>query len=405
MHAPGRPSIAWALVWRLGEPKTRVLLIGLLSPLLVMAAFTAAAAASGRPYGDFFAMWSFARFAFGHPAAQIYDSASLLAFQNSIGPSRDFSPFPYPPFYLLFLLPLRLLPIGAAWVLWTAGGLAAYLAAIFAGRRWNRALPFVLLSPASMVALASGQNGLFFAGLIIGGMRLLSERPLLAGVLLGLAAFKPQLGLVIPLALIAARAWRSLAAGAATILGLGIAATFAFGPGVWPGWLSALSRQWTDYVTEGNATRLKMPTITAALESAGASQGLALAAQAAALLAIAVTVWVIFRRRRDGLAIASLFAGCFVATPYALFYDMPLAAFAILLAVIESERIGFGWNLGEVVVLIVAYLAPYALFLIGISSFPIGTIALVMLFTVLARRALATPGQLAWPLDAAAQAS
>jgi hypothetical protein len=401
MDAPGRPSLAWALVWRLGESKTRALLIGLLSPLVVMAAFTAAASASGRPYGDFFAMWSFARFALSHPAAQIYDSASLLAFQHAIGPGRDFSPFPYPSFYLLFLLPLGLLPLGAAWILWSAAGLAAYLAAIFAGRRWNGALPFVLLSPASMVALASGQNSLFSAALIIGGMRHLSAKPLLAGVLLGLAAFKPQLGLLIPLALIAARAWRSLAAGAATILALGTAATLAFGPGVWSGWLGALGRQWTDYVAEGNVTRLKMPTIAAGLEGAGASQALALGAQLAALLVVAVTVWVIFRRRRDGLATAALFAGCFVATPYALFYDLPLAAFAILLAVIESQRIGFGWSLGEVAVLLAAYLAPYALFLIGASSFPIGAIAPVLLFAVLARRALVTPG----PLDAAAQAS
>jgi hypothetical protein len=169
--------------------------------------------------------------------------------------------------------------------------------------------------------------------------------------------------------------------------------------------LGSLSRQWADYVTQGNVTRLKMPTIAAALESAGASQGLALVTQSAALIAAAVTVWMIFRRRQDALAIAALLAGCFVATPYALIYDLPLASFAILLALREGHRLDLGWSIGEVAVLLGGYLAPYALFLIGVWRFPIAAVALLLLFVVLARRALATPGRLTQRLDAAASAS
>src|ERR1700742_337240 len=145
MDPSGRRSTASVMVWRLSDAKTRILLTVLLSPLVLMAGCTAAAALSGRPYGDFFAMWSFARFALSHPPAQIYDADRLLAFQHAIGPGRDFSPFPYPPFYLLFLAPLGFLGLGVAWALWSAAGLASYLAAIFIGERRDGALPFVLL--------------------------------------------------------------------------------------------------------------------------------------------------------------------------------------------------------------------------------------------------------------------
>jgi hypothetical protein len=44
----------------------------------------------------------------------------------------------------------------------------------------------------------------------------LERRPYLAGSLFGLMIFKPQLGLLLPVALIAGRQWRVFAAAAAT---------------------------------------------------------------------------------------------------------------------------------------------------------------------------------------------
>jgi hypothetical protein len=386
-----------ALSWRLGDPKTQALLIVLFAFLSVMAGFSIGASLSGRPYGDFWAMWSFGRFALSHPAAQIYDLDRLWRFQRAYVPDAGQTPFPYPPFYLLFLLPLGLAPIGLGFVIWSAGGLGAYLAAIFAGRWRSAAVPFIVLAPASIVTLISGQNGFFSAALIVGGLRLTAVRPLLAGALLGLAAFKPQLGLLVPLALISGRAWRCLAAAAGTVLALSAAATAAFGPGIWAAWILAMRQQWIDYVAEGNTTRLKMPTLAASLEQLGMGADAALAVQLAAFLAVAATIWMIFRRRTDRWARAALLAGCFLATPYALFYDLPALSFAILVAIAEMARTDQAWSLGEAAILLAAYLAPYALFLIGGPPIPFAALALALLFVVLARRALTTP-----PLDVSA---
>jgi hypothetical protein len=54
-----------------------------------------------------------------------------------------------------------------------------------------------------------GQNSTWTPGLFGGGLSLLERRPLLAGGLLGLLIYKLQLGLLIPVALLAGRHWRA----------------------------------------------------------------------------------------------------------------------------------------------------------------------------------------------------
>ena len=383
-----RSASDW-LWWRLNDRKTRFLLAALFSFLALMVGFSVGATLSGRPFGDFFAMWTFARFALSHPAAQIYDIERLHAFQRLYAPTVGWMPFVYPPFFLLLLTPFCLAPVGAAWAIWSAGGLGAYLTSIFAGR-WRRdAVLLVVVAPATVVSLIAGQTGLFSSALVIGGGRLMTSRPIMAGVLFGLLAFKPQLGLLVPVALIAAGAWRCFGAASATVLGLAAAATAAFGPPIWPAWIAAMRRHWESYVTLGNTTRLKMPTVSANLELMGLSAQAAQIAQIAVLFAVAAVVWVCFRRRTDRWSVAVLLVGGFLATPYALVYDLPPITVAIVLAVTRMERANRPWRVTEVAVLIFAFLAPYAQFAAGMLPFPIGATALMLLFIVLARRGLA----------------
>jgi hypothetical protein len=343
---------------------------------------------SSRIYGDYFAMWSFAHFALTHPPAQIYDAQALHAFQQRYEPDIGWMPFPYPPFYILLLLPFGLAPIGIGWAIWSLSGLGAYLTAIFAKRWRGDTLLFVVLAPTTVMSLISGQNGFFSSALMIGGVRLMISRPILAGMLFGLMAFKPQVGLLIPIALIAARAWRCFWAAALTVLGLIAATTAAFSPSIWLVWIHALSRHWSGYVTDGNATRVKMPTVTANLELLGVAPHIAQLVQLAVLVLVAVLVWICFRRRPDRWAMAALVVGGFLATPYALFYDLPAVTFAIVLAVAEVARRQGSWSLAEVLVLLFAYVAPYAQFLVAVLPVPVSGLALILLFAVIVRRAL-----------------
>ena len=106
--------------------------------------------------------------------------------------------FSNPPSILPIIAWLGALNYGLAFALWCAGGLALLLAAAWPLSRKPGLALLILFSPAVVVCLDAGQNGLFTAALLVGGLRLADRRPILAGVLLGLANFKPQHGLLIP---------------------------------------------------------------------------------------------------------------------------------------------------------------------------------------------------------------
>ena len=74
----------------------------------------------------------------------------------------------------------------------------------------------ILAFPAFLVNAGHGQNGFLSAALIGGGALCSTSAPLLAGLCLGALVYKPQLAVMIPIALIAARRWTTLAAAAAS---------------------------------------------------------------------------------------------------------------------------------------------------------------------------------------------
>ena len=61
-------------------------------------------------------------------------------------------------------------------------------------------------------------SGFLIGGLIALGLTLLSSRPWLAGLLIGLASVKPHFGVLIPLALVAGGYWRSFFSAALTVI-------------------------------------------------------------------------------------------------------------------------------------------------------------------------------------------
>src|SRR3546814_13973031 len=80
---------------------------------------------------------------------------------------------------------------------------------------------------------SSDLNGFLTGALLIGGLRLLGTKPIVAGILFGILTVKPQLGILLPFALLAARQWTAIAAaGATTVLLVGIS-VLLFG---WESW-------------------------------------------------------------------------------------------------------------------------------------------------------------------------
>lgn len=279
---------------------------------------------------DFFALWSYGRLLQDHPASDLYDPIRLHALQVGLGmdPTWD-APFPYPPIFLLVVWPLGLLPLDMAYRVWIGFGLAAFILAV----TWPQIRPLTVVSlavlPACTVCVAAGQSGLLTGALLIGGLRLATARPWLAGLLLGILTFKPQLGLMVPVALAAAGAWRSFGACVVVTAVLAVVTVLAFGAGAWVDWLTTLPGYQSRFDLRVGDLH-KQPTVTANLVMAGVSAAVAQFVQAAVAAVMVVLVWMCCRRGLSRTAIAVVAAATVAANPHAFFYDLPMLTAAAL---------------------------------------------------------------------------
>jgi alpha-1,2-mannosyltransferase len=337
---------------------------------------------------DFFMIWSSARFVLENGLAGFW-GPSLQEFQSALlGVPHGYHPFPYPPPFLFFVLPLGFLSYFVAYFLFIGTTGAAYLAGA-AGRRPHPVMALALLAaPAALCNALYGHNGFLTAGLLAGGVRLLGARPALAGILFGLLAYKPQLALAIPVALVAAGAWRALAASAATALGLALASVAVFGIGPWLDWLAFMPGFSERVLANGDVLFWKMASLAPALLRVGLPFPVAMAAQIAVGLAAIVVLWIVFRRAAARPAAGALLLVIpFLVTPYSYAYDVPSTAIAVAWLVAEGARRGA--RLAERIVLAAAWLAPLAaIFELPPALAPVVPLAYIALEALAAARAL-----------------
>jgi len=337
---------------------------------------------------DFISFWTT-----GHmlaSGANPYDGAAHIAAQRAFFASDSgYTAFFYPPSFLPFCRPLGMLGYFPALGAWLAATGALYLAAIGAWRRQMAitAPPWLvfLAFPAVPIVVTHGQTAFLVAGLLGLGAWLVPSRPVLAGVFFGLAAIKPQFGLLLPLVLLLTREWKVVAAAASTALALALFAALAFGPQAWPDWVAASERA-QDAMAAGAVGYAKMSSPFAALKLLGAPTALAYGVQGAVSLGVAVllarTAW--GRRWSPGLAAATL-AGSPLATPFVLDYDMVLIAFPLLWLTGQGLKHGFAdW---EKLAILVAFAAPaFARPLAMNLGVPVMPLVLGALFAAILRR-------------------
>src|SRR5579863_6081170 len=173
---------------------------------------------AGRPFGDDFVnFWSGPFLAWHHRANEIYNFDAFHAFQQSIvGEHLQGYNYSYPPVLLVVTAPLALVPYLPGLVLWLSAGWFAFYRALRLNMPDGRTLLLALATPAVFINAVAAQNGTWTAALFGAGLGLLDRQPILAGSLLGLLICKPQLGILVPVALLAGRRWRASAAAVAT---------------------------------------------------------------------------------------------------------------------------------------------------------------------------------------------
>ena len=362
---------------------------------------------NGKPLGtDFSNVYAAGTLTWQGRPADAYAPALQHAEEKAVFGGREvpFYGWHYPPFFFAVAFVVAAFPYAWGLAIWVAASFAAYLAAMRAILPRPQTLLIAAAFPAVFVNIGHGQNGFLTAALLGGALQLLGRRPWLAGVLIGCLAYKPQLGVLIPVALLAGGRWSTIAAAATTLAGL-LAISFAtLGGGVWHAFADSMTFTQTVVLEQGGTGWEKIQSIFSAARMWGASVQGAYAAQAALLLMLAATLarlWhgdAAFELKASALATASL-----LSTPYVLDYDLVVLAVAI--AFFARHGLSRGFRPFEISLLAAAWIVPLlSRGVAGVTGLPLGLLVLLTLYVFTLRRAVLDRAGSAAPAHGLAQA-
>ena len=263
----------------------------------------------------------------------VYDQAwHHAAEERATEPGIEYNYFYYPPVFLLVCALLGQLPYLVAFFAFEITTLVLFLfvaRSILNERGWAALLPIVAF-PVVFWNFAFGQNAFLTAALFGAGTLWIDRRPLLAGILLGALCYKPQFGLLIPLALAAGGHWRAFASALGSTVALCLLSLAMFGCETWHDFILAVAGSSAAY-TSGRISFDGYINLFGAVRHLGGAENIAYAMQAVASLSAAALVAFVWHR---GFALpfraASLASAALVAAPLALFYDLMLGAIATL---------------------------------------------------------------------------
>jgi hypothetical protein len=362
-------SGAWLTRGRVAAYCRIFLTIEILAAVLLVALAHGPLDPSGKPVGtDFVSFYAAGGLAADGDAASAYRPEAHFRREQAIVGSAEipYYAFYYPPPYLLICRVLAAPPYLAALGLWMLAGAIAYALAIRMVLPERGTLAAALAFPAVFICVGHGQNALLTAAILGAATALIDRRPVMAGALLGLLCCKPQLALMVPVALLAGRRWPALAAAAASAAALCGAATLAFGTAIWTDYW-AISVEATSLFESGGVGFEKMAGVFGAARLVGLSVRWAEAAQILAMLVAAaavVSAWA--RATPPAPRAAVLAAASLVAAPLLLDYDLVVAAVAAAWLAVAARDAGFlPW---EKTLLAVLFVAPLVSRPVGLAT-------------------------------------
>jgi hypothetical protein len=288
---------------------------------------------------DFINFWAGAFLAAMGRADEVYDFAAFHSFQLAVagGPIQVYH-YSYPPVLLMICRPFALFSYVPAWILWSLSGWTAFAFAIHSHWRSPWAFLYALAVPATFINVLDGQNGLWTAAALGVGLALRQRRPVISGALFGLVlACKPQMGMLIPIALTAESNWRALSAALGSALLLVVATLPLYG---WPLWSAygervAILRQ---VILENGETWPYMPSAFIMARHLQLSIEVSYAVQTAVALIAVIIVVVVWRRQTPEPLKKAVFVLCLLQTsPYLQNYDLAVCALVPCWLLEESQ--------------------------------------------------------------------
>jgi hypothetical protein len=222
---------------------------------------------------------------------------------------------------------------------------------------------------------------------MLGGLRLLERHQIWAGVLLGLLTIKPQLGILIPIALIAAGAWRAILSAVVTTALLVAGSIALFGIAPWTAYLHQTAPFQTAILEYGTGLfTLMMPTPFMAARIMGWDIGIGYILNAATALGAAIVVGWAYRAKSGSadLRAVILLTATLLASPYAFNYDMTALSAALLCLVIyrPDDKL----REGELLAIIATWSLPILVLTLNNTGLPLGPVVLAIMLAYLALR-------------------
>jgi alpha-1,2-mannosyltransferase len=364
----------------------------------------------GKPLGtDFMNVWSAGRLALDGDPAAAYDYARQYAVQRDAlpyppGAVAPYYGWPYPPLFMIPAALLAFLPYGAALAAWMAVTLPLYLATVRKILPSRHAILFALAFPAVLLNFGHGQNGFLTAALLGTGVLLLERREWLAGAVIGLLAYKPQFGLLMPLALIAGGYWRAVLGAIVSVVAVSAVSYVVFGEETWRAFFDSLRLTQSIVLEEGSTGWQKIQSAFSAVRMWGGGVTLAYVVQGGiSLIAAALVIWT--WRKPIGIPMkgAMLATASLAATPYVMDYDLIVLALPMAWLAAEGMRDGFrSW---EKFALAAIWLLPLLSRSIGTLGVPFAPFILMGLLALIVRRAVSDVPVVAADTHAAASAT
>ena len=310
---------------------------------------------TGKPIGaDFLVFWSASSMALTGDPASVYDFLKFYKVEQTIANYPN--PWVYPPTYLLMVLPLSLLPYLPSFIVWILSTYCIYLIVI---RRIapHPITPWLALAyPGTFQNIVHGQNGFLSTALLGGGLLLLDNFPLMAGILFGLLSYKPHFAILVPIALAAGKYWKALAAMFVSSVCFILLSGIALGWRTWVAFYNNISLPIMILIQE-KSLWIKMPTTFASFLLAGFNLSLAGALHGFVMFgAVIIVAWVWYKEAPLYIRGSALISGILLFTPYAYYYDLSLLA--LPLAWLGWECFRGGWKLMEKSILIIIWLLP-----------------------------------------------
>ena len=287
---------------------------------------------SQRPGVDFASFWAAGRLALTGTPALAYDIEQHRAVELSVVSLGGLMPFPYPPPFLFVVTPLAIPAFWLGYLLWICATSGLYLVAT------RSLMPprFALAHPAALVNSIIGQNGLLTAAIFLFGLSMVTAQPFAGGLVLGLLVIKPQLAVLVPVALIAARAWQAIAGAALSSLLFAALAALVFGLDSYWGFIG-ITRQYAIFIDSYDWAWGEQASVFAFFRFFDAPQTVALAAQAATAIVAAAITWRAWALR-SGQRCAILAAATILVPPYLFTYDSLILVLPLAVLLRDSSR-------------------------------------------------------------------